>query len=323
MFNLRKNNDFEKSIYNKLIKENLIIETDTLRIKKIHKKEEKSGVIYHYIISVNNTRKFLLRTVKEHDYSYLVVNYLIELNKKMCTPCFPNAQVKPFKLANHTYILTSYLSGNDLGKTLWKFSNKELIRISGIIDKRLKQLHSVTSSTYSDGYNFSRNIPFSDIMFKKIQRKFYNEPYIKNFFNEIDIEKVLIKIKEILNTSEYSVPTLIHLDVKPANIIVTPDKKNASLIDFELARFSDIDYEWTNLLIKTKLYYNKRFTKYVLEPIIINNFKPLAEALKTEKHKIYILYHSINNYIYYNKHHTKCPKGIIELIKQILDELNK
>ncbi|MCI8979761.1 MAG: phosphotransferase [Clostridia bacterium] len=322
MFKSRNNNDFEKSIRNILISENLILETNTLEIKKIHKKEEQNGIIYHYIISVNNIRKFLLRTVKEHDYSYLVVNYLIELNKKTCTPCFPNAQAKPFKIADHTYILTSYLSGNDLGKTLWKFSNKELIRISKIIDSRLKQLHSVTNLTYSDGYNFFGNIPFPDIMFKKIQRKFYNEPCIKKFFNEIDIEKILIKTKEILNAAKYSVPTLIHLDVKPANIIVTQDKNNASLIDFELARFSDVDYEWTNLLIKTKLYYNKRFIKYVLEPIITNNFKSLAEALKTEKYKIYILYHAINNYIYYDTHHRKCPKEVVELIKQILGELN-
>lgn len=323
MLEIGNRSDFEKNLYNKLINENLILKSDNIQIKKIHKKEEKNGIIYHHIILVNNIRKFLLRTVKEHDYSYLVVDYLIGLNQKLSGPYFPNAQIKPFKIGEHTYILTSYLEGNDLSKILWRLSNKELLSISQIINERLKYLHSVTNSKYSDGYNFTSDMQFAEIMFNKIQTKFYNELCIRKFFDAIDIEKVLTKIKEILNTAKYSVPTLIHLDVKPANIIVTTDKRNANLIDFELSRFSDIDYEWTNLLVKTKLRYSRRFKKYVLEPIIIKNFKPLPEALKTEKYTVYILYHAINNYIYYNKHHTNCPKEVVVLIKQILEQLNK
>lgn len=314
--------ELKKIIYDKLVEVNLIMPSDKLRIRRIHKKHESNGIIYHYIISVNNKRTFLLRTVKEHDYSYLVMDYLTKINNKFPKPCFPNAVIPPFNLDSYTYILTSYLEGKDLGKAIYWLSNEQLVKIADILNEKLDCLHRVTAPKYSDGYNFSSESPFAEIMFNKIKSKLAKEHCINIFMLNINKEKLLNRINTILSESTYSEPTLIHLDIKPANIIIMPDIEDVCLIDFELSRFSDIDYEWTNLLLKNKLNYSVRFKKYILEPILIKNFMPLSEALKINKYKVYILYHSINNYIYYFKHNMKCPEGVITLIEQLIKDLS-
>lgn len=68
-------------------------------------------------------------------------------------------------------------------------------------------------------------------------------------FGEADPErpsKNFVRCCEILDTSRFSKPTLLHMDIKPANIIYN-DRTGTV---FEFARFRDIDYGWTQILWK-------------------------------------------------------------------------
>lgn len=313
--------NFREKIHRKLVCENIISATDTIKIKKIHKRYESSGIIYHYILSIKGLKnKYFLRTVKEKDYSFMVVDHLNELNKKYSHLNFPSALIPPFKINNHMYILTSYINGISLDMKMAVMTNKQLLSLSGVLNEKINCLHTVTSTKYSQGYNAS-NLQFADIMYNKIVTKLQSEECLQQFLYNLEVDSIKEKIWNILKNSKYSIPTLIHLDIKPANIIVS-EQNEVYLIDFELARFSDIDYEWTNLLIKTILHYSKRFKKYVLLPIIEKNFVSFEEALHYDKYKIYMLYHSINNFIYYIKHKRHCPKEVKKLIVKILKELN-
>lgn len=64
-----------------------------------------------------------------------------------------------------------------------------------------------------------------------------------------------------------------------------------------------------------------RFKKYVLLPIIEKNFIYMEIALENNKYKIYLLYLSLNAYIYYSKSGRLCTLEVVNLIKMILNQL--
>ena len=59
-------------------------------------------------------------------------------------------------------------------------------------------------------------------------------------------------------------PTLIHMDIKPANIIYEPDTGVVALIDFEFARFGDIDYGWTQILLSGRNQFNQFYREQIV-----------------------------------------------------------
>ena len=81
---LRKDeNKLYLNFHNKLIAENLIRNDDNISIQKIHPKIQNDKIIYHYIVTNENTNtKYLIRTLKEKDYSYAVMDSLNLLNIK-------------------------------------------------------------------------------------------------------------------------------------------------------------------------------------------------------------------------------------------------
>ena len=320
MTNSNNQNEFYQKLLKKMIEENFISTSDDIQIEIIYTTKQKDEFIHHYLVTDRSkTQKILIKTLKEKDYSYTVMNYLMDINKNCKDVEFPSVLGKPFVIDQRTYIPTSFLDGMDLNKAISTKSKNELLFISSELDRKLKLLHKVTNNFYSEGYQI-RGLSYADIMFNKLYNQFCIEKYTSYFTKNRDIKKLLLVAKNILSNAAYSKPTLIHLDIKPHNIIISSNEK-VYLVDFELARFGDIDYEWANLLIKTLHAYDKRFKKYVLQPIIENNFLPLEQAIKNDKYKIYMLYLSMNIYIYYLKCGKWCPLDIIKLINMLLDEL--
>lgn len=310
-----------EEIQGKLIEMGLISRKDNISIKKIYRPIQNGETICHYLVIVHSKKKkLLIRTLKEKDYSYTVMNYLIRLNKKYSDIQFPTALAKPFVIEQNSYIVTSYLEGKDLNVLLPKISNDDLIQVSDKLNYILKCIHTVTDDKYSDGNQFS-NYSYAEIMFNKIYSQLHNESCVRDLTSNIDVNKLLSTSTNILSNATFSQPTLIHMDIKPANIILSPCN-DVHLIDFELCRFADLDYEWTNILIKTLIAYDTRFKQYVLLPILEKNFMPLKQALEIDKYRIYMLYLSINLYIYYNKCSRTCPTDILKLINMLINQLN-
>lgn len=278
----------------KLIEEKLIKNSDKIRVTEINPIIQNGEIIHHHIIAVESTNiKYLIRTIKDKDYSYLVMDHLMLLNNRFNNTPFPYALTQPFVIGNHSYIVTTYLEGETLESQIKTFSNKELVELSYKIDDNLSLVHSVTSKKYFDGKQ-TVDISFGEIMYNNIYHQFHNTNNI--FARKIDVNKLLKSVNLILSKSSYSQPTIVHMDLKPANIIISP-KKNVHLIDFELARFADLDYEWTNILVKLEHTQDERFKHYVLNPIIERNFLTLDEALLVDKYKVYLLYLTINKYL--------------------------
>lgn len=305
----------------KLIEENLISSNDKINIKKICGVTQYGMSIYHYVVTVSDKEEgYLIKTVKEKDNSYNIMHYIAELNKGFNSIRFPNVLTKPFIIQHKKYIITSYFNGLDLRTLLPTLLNEELLHISNILIEDLECIHSISNDRYSYGNKFC-NTSYADIMYNKLRYQFNNnEELLKTICKTINIDKILLNAKNILFSATYSKPTLLHMDINPSNIILSTDG-NVYLIDFELSRFGDLDYEWANLLIKTLHVYDERYKQYVLQPILDQKFMPLDNALKIDKYKIYLLYHSINSYIYYSSNNKYCPSSIIELINILIKQL--
>ena len=300
-----------------LIKECLITKDEIINISKIYEKQQRGKAIQHYIITISNKKEqFFVRMSKENDNSFHVMPFLKHINDDYKNT-IPIALTKPFIIGDDTYTITSYLEGDTLESLLPSLTNTELKSIGFKIDEKLQCMHNIEHTKYSFRAEFC-NQPFNEILYTQAKKQLYeNESICLEF--DIDTEMLLNTIRSILNNCSYSNPTLIHMDIKPANIIISSN--DVVLIDYELSRFADIDYEWANLLIKTLHCYDKRFIKYVLTPIIQKNFISLDQAIKMDKYCVYLLYLSLNVYIYYLKSNRDCPQDIVDLVKLLLKKL--
>ncbi len=298
-----------------LIREQLVSSDDVIEFQSICTKQQRGMDIQHYIISVSN-RKFFIRMTKENDNSFHVMPFLKKLDENFKNTV-PIALTKPFTIAENTFIITSYIEGVTLEHELSNLTNSQLKNVSYKIDEKLQRMHDIKHSYYSLGNTFCDQ-PFNKIMYEKMKKQLYENQSIYLGF-KIEPQKLLCRAKSILNKSFFSEPTLVHMDIKPGNIILS--SKDLVLIDYELSRFADIDYEWSNLLIKTLLDYDKRFIQYVLKPIIENNFMSLERAITNEKICVYLLYLSLNMYIYYFKSNRSCPEEITYIVNTLLKQL--
>ena len=316
--NSKIDNIFFESIYKVLVNNNLISKDENIKIEKTHPIKLNCNTFYHYIITPEKEkRKYLVRTTKEKDYSYSIRDYLVNLNTALGYNHFSNALLPPFKIAGETYIITSFIEGSDLESQIPRLDDIELHEISIKLHNILNELHSVTSDRYSS-FDYSECKSFAEIMFNKIKKQCNNTHNV--FIKNVSISKLLDSVYKILSNSSFTDPTLLHMDITPRNIIYTQDKK-ICLIDFELSRFGDIDYEWTNMLIKVLHTRNERFKQNVLVPIINNNFMPLEKALYFNKYKVYLLYLSINKYIYNVNCELASPLQLTELIDYLIYQL--
>ena len=312
MYNVTNYKTFSNRLRDKLISENIISLMDDIDI-------EVSDINpHHYLLNVKNkNQKFIVKKVKEKEYSYFITEYLQKINRDLGTMKFPLTLIPPFSIAEHTYVICTYLDGKALTTLIPTLSNNDLQQISLKIDENLKYIHSITSNSYFEGNSF-KSQSFSEIIIKKISDQLHNK-YVRNYLKNINIDKLFVSISDILSRESYSQPILLHMDINPGNIILSPSG-DVHIIDFELARFGELEYGWVNLLSKTLHHYDMRYKQCILYPILEKNFMLLDKAMKKDKYKIYMLYHSVNMYIYCSKFERKCPKEILELIDFILEE---
>ena len=73
-------------------------------------------------------------------------------------------------------------------------------------------------------------------------------PLVKALFvSKRDLARIKALHEEARKSLSEVSPILLHGDVKPANVIFELSTRKTTLIDFELSRFGDPDFEWTKL----------------------------------------------------------------------------
>lgn len=310
--------ELELKVRYKLLEYGIILTTDKVKLRPYHNVVIHGERFFHFVITCINSRQtFFLKVVKENDNSLLCDLYL----KKICTKdreyLYPQIIVPKFSFKGMQYYITTYIEGlsldtfpDTLPQNIW----------GNIADKLLfliDQLTSLKALQYSEHGIFVED-DYASILIKKLETRL-KHPLIANYLQK-KFEQVLNWFNEILDHSHFSQPTLIHMDVKPANIIYNADTGAVSLIDFEFARFGDIDYGWTQILLSGCNQFNQFYKKQII-PYMTSGRLTLDDAFEIPKFQCYLFYQVMCNLIYYHDHHSPCPKEMQEIFNFFVNRI--
>lgn len=272
----------------------------------------------HFIVSCSHSQqRFFLKVLKENDNSLFCDRFLREIYIKEKELHYPQIVVPELFYHEKQYYITTYTEGRSLDT----FSDMSVQNIWDNIAEKLlhliNQLTLVKASQYSEHGVFVLD-DCANILKKKLETRF-RHPLIAGYSHK-KLEKTYKWFCDILSCSHFSPPTLIHMDIKPANIIYNEKTGVVSLIDFEFARFGDIDYGWVQILMSGCNQFNQ-FYREQLVPHLTRNRLTWDKALNTPKFQCYLFYQAMCNIIYYHDHHLPCPEEFKKLFSLFLNRV--
>lgn len=274
---------------------------------------------YHSIITCpTSQQKYFLKVVKGKDGAHLCNDFLKSIRSKDGTSPYPIIVVPEFEHKGTRYYVTNFLEGQTMD-TLPKTTPENVWdEIADELLLRLNELEMLQAPQYSEEGIFVSD-DCASILKKKIVNRLQH-PLMETFPSK-KLEKVFVRCCEILDVSQFSNPTLLHMDIKPANIIYNNQTGTVSLIDFESARFGDIDYGWTQILLSERNRFSEVYKTHLV-PRLTRGRLTLDEALDVPKFQCYLFYQIMCNLIYYYDRNLRCPKELNTLFHQITDRLN-
>jgi aminoglycoside phosphotransferase (APT) family kinase protein len=148
-----------------------------------------------------------------------------------------------FQAAYPTYLIVGYEAGESLDKSLrWVPHVKSIVRG---IDQLLTDIHNISGDYFGHlgGPRYPSWKAFLDTRFWHHVRLVLSAGLI----NKGDASRFQSLYDEAIEAFPAIRPMLLHGDVKPANIVFDADRRRVILIDFEIARFGDVDFEWVRL----------------------------------------------------------------------------
>lgn len=274
----------------------------------------------HYIITCSNyNKKFFLKVCKDGDKTSHCNKYLRRFLDSNGEFVFPIILIPPFEFNDIQYFITTFREGENLDTLSKTLTKSEWSLVSNKLCGQLELLSSIQENLYSENNEFLK-IGCSEILKEKFKKRFQH--IVFQSIPSQKLERAYNYCCEILDNSSFSKPTLIHMDIKPANIIYNPQTQTLNLIDFEHARFGDIDFGWTQILLTKCNAFNSEYKNF-LWPNLIKGHTTLNEALSIPKYRTYILYQTACNLIYYRDRKTDCPQDMRNLFFALLDQLSK
>lgn len=270
---------------------------------------------YFLIMSTNSPRKFFLKVVKNNDGALLCNDFLKRIRDENGYCPYPIIVVPELEVQGTRYYITNFLEGQPLSVHSDILTKKAWDDIADKLQGRLDELSAIQTAQYSEHNEF---VPDSFAVIQK--RKFearLRHPLISDLPRK-KLERALEQCYEILDKCQFSKPTLLHMDIKPANIIYDPQTGSVSLIDFEFSRFGDIDYGWAQILLSG---YNRfgRDYKEQLIPRLTRGRLTMENALDIPKFQTYLFYQTMCNLIYYYDRNIKCPEDMQTLFAKIIN----
>jgi len=272
----------------------------------------------HFIVTCTHSQqRFFLKILKENDNSLLCDHFLREINNKKEGLHYPQIVVPEFSFHGLQYYITAYIEGRSLDtfpdilpQNMWNNVADKLLLL-------IDQLASIKASQYSEHGVFVPD-DCASILKKKLRTRFQH-PLIASYQHK-KLEKTYNWFCDILDHSQFSQPTLIHMDIKPANIIYNEKTGSVSLIDFEFARFGDCDYGWTQILMSGRNQFNQ-FYREQLVPRLTRNRLTWDKALNIPKFQCYLFYQAMCNLIYYHDRCLPCPEEFKELFSLFINRV--
>ena len=315
--NLHTDNVFIETVSSILSNAGLISHDETLMLIPSHFITIGGNPSSHYKIICGN-KKFFLKSVKDNDNTVFCLPYLHTLNCKYGVGRFPELLSQTFSYKDRDFYILEYLEGETFEELDGIFSEEEWRIVAMKLKERIHELYSCTSDKYSDRAKFYSE-SFGELLSNKLTNRLKNSLFAQ--FSTNKLATATATFNRILSNVTFPKAHLIHMDVKPANIIYNRNEKKVSLIDFENARFCDYDFGRTQLLLTAYKGYSETYTKYVL-PYLTDGFT-IESAVKDDKCLSYLYYQTLCNLIFYESRHLPCPTAMSDLFNKLLNILAK
>lgn len=275
---------------------------------------------FHYIVTCKHScKKYFLKVSKKGDHALHCNDYLQKFCTNMGKNIYPVIITPSFLFDGVYYYVTTFSEGYTLDEIQDNLDDSEWLSISNKLRIRLDELSSIHAPQYSDCNEFTDKDCCS-ILKEKFIRRFEHPLFLK--YPKKKLDDAFITCCGILEKCNYSSPTLLHMDVKPANIIYSPDTKDVTLIDFEFARFGDVDYGWTQIMLSGINAFSSRYKDTIVPQLTSGRLK-LEDALLLPKFRCYIFYQTACNLIYYYDRKMNCPKSMEIIFDRLLNELSE
>lgn len=310
--------DLEMEVGRKLLQYGIIPSAEKVKLRPHHSVLIRGEWFFHFIITCTHSQQtFFLKIVKENDNFLLCDHFLQNLNVKGAEYPYPRTVVPQFAFRGMQYYITTYIKGQPLDtfpetlpQSTWSYVANRLLFL-------IDQITLLKAPQYSEHGAF---VPdnYASILKTKLESRM-RHPLISSYPCK-KLERAFNWFCEILAQSKFSQPTLIHMDIKPANIIYNTDTGLVSLIDFEFARFGDIDYGWTQILLSGRNQFNQFYREQIV-PHLTGGRVNLEDAFGIPKFQCYLFYQAMCNLIYYYDHHLPCPKEIEAIFEFFIEKM--
>lgn len=269
----------------------------------------------HFVIQCSPSgQRFFLKTVKDADGALICDEFLRKTydGERECP--YPLILVPKFEMQGVEYYITTFLAGSDLDHLPEGMTAQDWEKIADKLLLRLHELADIHAPRYSERDGFLCENCGTALARKLRERA--RHPLLSRFPREW-VEAAVEGYTAVLAHGDYSSPTLLHMDIKPANIIYNPQTKSASVIDFEFARFGDLDYGWVQILLSGINSFSSAYQRFFV-PRLTRNYMSLADAAEIPKLRCYLFYQCLCNLIYYHDRHLPCPGKMSTLFERLL-----
>ena len=312
--------ELKSIVHKKLIIYNLVAPLSEILLTPTYKAVLRGITYTHYIITCSNTDvRFFLKTIKERDNSLHCNKYLKSFCDNIGEYLFPIIIVPEFEYCGVKYIITTFMDGENLDTLSHILTKNEWQHIAEQLSKQIDALSTIKAEMYSENNKFL-SADCATILKDKIKRR-STHPVFKRY-PSVYLIKACERCFKILDDSIFSSPTLLHMDVKPANIIYNRTTRAVKLIDFEFARFGDYDFGWTQILLTQYNSFIDEYKKFVL-PTIIDGRINISDALNNAKYRCYTFYQTACNLIYYYDRNIECPMEMQQIFSNLLSQLSE
>jgi aminoglycoside phosphotransferase (APT) family kinase protein len=191
------------------------------------------------------------------------------------------------QLDEPAYMVVVYAEGESLDKSLIWSTHAESIIIS--LKQLLTDIHSISGDYFGHlaGPRYRSWQAFIDVRFWR-----HVLPLVRaGMISEDDLRMIRALYDEASAAFREVRPILLHGDVKPANIVFDIAQGRTTLVDFELARFGDVDFEWSKMLRLSLRW--PEYGRIIAQPLLDEAFLegPRERTVKS-KLLLYALYHA-------------------------------
>jgi len=190
------------------------------------------------------------------------------------------------KLDEPPCLITSFVEGKSLDKSLtWVPHAPEIVRE---LRQSLTDIHSIEGGYYGHlgGKRYETWLAFFEVRLWRHVMPLTTA----NLLNKKDLQKIQSLFEEARGTLADVRPRLLHGDVKAANLLFDKATNKTTLIDYELARFGDVDFEFTKLSRMAIRW--PEYAKLVAQPLLESVFHHELQKEHEAKLALYHLYHA-------------------------------